>query len=69
MKAIYRALRRLVRKAIKPLCLRFTEWQDNRAEAEVHRCRALRHSLVQREVLERRRQVVISMRRNMITRW
>lgn len=69
MKAVYRVLRRTVRKATKPLVLRFNCWQHRRCEEHVKRYSEMRHGLVQLEVTERRRQVALAVRRCEITRW
>lgn len=69
MKPLARALRRAVRKAIKPLRLRFIAWQHYRCEVEVQRFHEMRHDLVNMEVEKRRRQLALAMLHNEIARW
>lgn len=65
----YQALRRIVRKAVKPLLLRLNARAQKRAEAKIRLACALRHDLVWLEVDERRRQVALAIHRIEIMRW
>ena len=65
----FRALRRLARKALKPVCLLIIVRQYKDSEDEIVHLEALRQESIRRMQREHARQVKLQVRRNQVAGW